>query len=146
MLAIADSRFQGELLRQAKDARKFPAHFEIPARRRDNTPARIERALRPLRARGQLSPFPFGTDFTEVEQRLIPALEILGNASASNLIGLGLRGAYASATARDGECLARLGLARPQSFADRISGILVRAALQASAADDAIAIRNGTRA
>jgi len=143
MLAIADSRFQPELLRQAKDARKIPAHFEIPAAHRDNTPARIERALKPLRARGLLPPFPFGTDFTDVEQRLIPALEILQNASASGLIGLGLSGVFASANSQDRECLARVGLANPRSFADRVTGILLRAALKASAADRAIGTAEG---
>ena len=137
MLAIADSRFQPELLRQAKDARKVPAHFEIPPACRDNTPDKIARALGPLSARGLLPPFPFGTDFTPVEQRLIPALEILETAlaSARGLVRLALSGMSASADQQDRECLARLGLANPHSFADRVTAILVRAALKASAAD-----------
>ena len=44
MLGVADSRFQGELMRQAKDAGKLPQNFEIPAARRDNHPERIARA------------------------------------------------------------------------------------------------------
>ena len=35
MLAVADSRFQGELARQAKDAGKLPKNFEIPADKRE---------------------------------------------------------------------------------------------------------------
>lgn len=134
VLAIADSRFQPELLRQAKDARKILAQYEIPAAYRDNTPEKIAHALKPLRARGQLPPFPFGTDFTEVEQRLIPALEILQNAQARafGLFQLALNGPFASADPQDRECLARLDLATPRSIADRISAILVRAALKAA--------------
>jgi acyl-CoA hydrolase len=146
MLAIADSRFQPELLRQAKDARKIPAHYEIPAAHRDNTPDKILRALKPLRARGQLPPFPFGTDFTAIEQRLIPALEILQNASAStgSLVRLALSGLFAAIDPQDQECLALLDLAKPRSFADRVTGILVRAALKASAADQTIETEEGT--
>ncbi|MGD0142103.1 MAG: acetyl-CoA hydrolase/transferase C-terminal domain-containing protein [Rhizomicrobium sp.] len=140
MLGIADSRYQPELLRAAKDARKIPADFEIPAAHRNNTPDRIARALGPLRARGLLPPFPFGTDFTDVEQRLIPALEILEreSASAGGVTRLALRGLFASADAQNRECLARIGLAKPRSFADRAYRILVRAALKASAAADTI--------
>ena len=45
MLAVADSRFQDELLREAKDAGKIEQSFVLPAAFRDNTPERIERAL-----------------------------------------------------------------------------------------------------
>src|SRR5438876_4671264 len=62
MLAIADSRFQDELLRRAKDAGKIEKSFELPAACRDNTPERIARALG--EARELLPPFPFGSDFT----------------------------------------------------------------------------------
>src|SRR5467141_2960782 len=52
MLGIADSRFQAELARQAKDAGKLPKSFEIPANHRDNHPERIADALRPAREAG----------------------------------------------------------------------------------------------
>src|SRR5246127_1754027 len=38
MLAITDSRWQDDLLRRAKDARKIEPTFEIPNSARDNTP------------------------------------------------------------------------------------------------------------
>ena len=81
MLAVTDSRFQDELLRRAKDAGKIEKAFELPAACRDNTPERIARALAPAREQGLLPLFPFGTDFTETEQRLIPALQLLEAAS-----------------------------------------------------------------
>ena len=85
MLSIADSRFQDELARQAKDAGKLAKGFRDPAAHRDNTPERIAAALKPAREAGLLPSFPFGSDFTEVEQRLIPALQILQEAQASPL-------------------------------------------------------------
>ena len=75
MLAITDSRFQDELLRQAKDAGKIERSFTLPKSARDNTPDAIARALKPAAEAGLLPTFPFGTDFTAVEQRLIPALQ-----------------------------------------------------------------------
>src|SRR5262249_2641382 len=88
MLAVADSRFQDELLRQARDAGKIERGFALPAHCRDNTPERIARALAPARAQGLLPVFPFGTDFTATEARLIPALELLRSASPARLAGL----------------------------------------------------------
>jgi acyl-CoA hydrolase len=77
MLAVADSRFQDDLLRRARDAGKIERGFELPAACRDNTPERITRALAPARDEGLLPPFPFGSDFTATEARLIPALKLL---------------------------------------------------------------------
>jgi hypothetical protein len=129
MLAIADSRFQPELMRQVKEAGKLPRGYEIPAGHRDNTPARVARALEPLRARGLLPLFPLGTDFTPVEQRLVPALALLGDAASSRaqLLSLALQGLRRGAS--DSEALARLGLDAPKSFSDRLYRLLVRAAL-----------------
>lgn len=115
MLSIADSRFQPELMRAAKDAGKLPKNYELPAVMRENTPERIERALAPFHARGFLPPFPFGTDFNKIEQRLIPALQTLQSASASplSLIQLALKGGNGeAAAAAENDCLARLGLDR----------------------------------
>ena len=92
MLAVTDSRFQDELMRRAKDAGKLEREFELPAACRDNTPERIARALAPAQEQGLLPTFPFGTDFTAIEQRLIPALERLGAATPLRLAGLLARG------------------------------------------------------
>jgi acyl-CoA hydrolase len=125
MLGITDSRWQGELLRQAKDAGKIERGFEIPAHARDNTPKAIERKLRPAREAGVLPEFPFGTDFTEVEQKLIPALGTLKSASRFELLSLLLQ---PSAPA-DSRCLERLGLAEPKGLRDWVYARLVRSAL-----------------
>src|SRR5471032_2071342 len=57
MVSVTDSRFQNELMRQAKDAGKLPKNFEIPAAHRDNHPDRIAAALKPAREAGLLPPF-----------------------------------------------------------------------------------------
>jgi len=134
MLQVADSRCQGELARQAKDAGKLPKNFEIPAAHRENFPERIARALKPARDAGMLPSFPFGSDFTEVEQRLIPALQILQDAQRSpqRLAGLLWQGLAGRPDAADRECLARLGLDHPATLSERIYRALVSAALARS--------------
>jgi Acetyl-CoA hydrolase/transferase C-terminal domain len=134
MLAVADSRFQGELARQAKDAGKLPKEFEIPAAYRQNFPERIAKALKPARDAGLLPSFPFGSDFTDVEQRLIPALQMLQDAQRSplRLPGLLWQGFSRVPDAADKECLARLGLDRPATFSERAYRALVGAALARS--------------
>jgi hypothetical protein len=138
MLGVADSRFQAELARQARDAGKLPNSFEIPAVHRENYPDRIARALKPARDAGLLPSFPFGTDFTEVEQRLIPALQLLQDAQRSplRLPGLLWEGLTRTPAPADYDCLARLGLDRPATFSERAYRALVSAALARSRDDD----------
>src|SRR5262249_56695639 len=64
MLAVADSRFQDELLRRARGGGQIERGFELPPACRDNTPARLARALAPARAAGLPPPFSFVCDFT----------------------------------------------------------------------------------
>jgi hypothetical protein len=134
MLGIADSRFQAELARQAKDAGKLPKSFEIPAVHRENYPERIADALKPAREAGLLPRFPFGSDFTDTEQRLIPALQLLQDAQRTpmRLPGLLWQGFRRAPDAADHECLARLGLDTPKTLAERAYRALVSAALARS--------------
>jgi hypothetical protein len=134
MLSISDSRFQGELAKVAKDAGKLPKDFEIPRAHRGNYPEAIAAALRPAREAGLLPSFPFGSDFTETEQRLIPALQLLREAQRSplRLPGLLWQGMTQPPNAARLECLARLGLDKPTTFAERAYRALVNAALARS--------------
>lgn len=75
MLAIADSRFQGELHDNAKAAGKLPDDHRIPDAHRRNFPQKVQDWLLPHRA--DLPDFPFGSEFTEIEEVLLPALERL---------------------------------------------------------------------
>jgi hypothetical protein len=131
MLAVADSRFQSELTRQAKDAGKLPKNFEILPAHRENFPERIASALKPAREAGLLPSFPFGSDFTDVEQRLIPALQILQDAQRSpqRLPGLLWQGLTHTPDSADFECLTRLGLEAPATLSERAYRALVSAAL-----------------
>jgi acyl-CoA hydrolase len=130
MLTITDQRFQGDLLRQAKDAGKIERWFELPKAARGNTPEAIERALKPAMEAGLLSTFPFGTDLTEIEQRLLLALQTLKSASTRELAAFMFRGL--AGHRKDLVCLDRVGLAKPRRPAEWLYSILIRGALSQS--------------
>ncbi len=110
MIRIADSRFQLALLDQAKKAGKIRSDYKIDPTKCRNTPERLNSWLGPARRAGLLRQFPFGTDFSETEQRLLPALAILKRASNSPaaLARLFAHGLVSRPDAS--ECLERLGL------------------------------------
>jgi hypothetical protein len=133
MLAVADYRFQDKLLTRAKRAGKIEQHFELPGAWRDNTPERIARALAPAREQGLLPPFPFGTDFTAVEQRLIPALALLRASSPSRRLALLVKGLLSrKPPVQVADCLSRMGFERQASLKDRAYAALLKGALQES--------------
>lgn len=67
MINIADSRFQQQLLKEAKAARKLPPDYEIPPQYRQNYPERIASCLQPFLEGGYLKSHPFGTGLPEDE-------------------------------------------------------------------------------
>ena len=74
LIEIADSRFQDDLVEQAKRAGKLRKDYRIPDYARNNHPSRLETLLKKYRERGLFTSFPFGTDFTEDELVLRKAL------------------------------------------------------------------------
>lgn len=82
MLEIADGEFQDGLLGQARDAGKIEAGYRLP-KDGGNSPDAVSDALREARAGGHCCAFPFGTDFTPIEQRLLPALSLLKERTAT---------------------------------------------------------------
>jgi acyl-CoA hydrolase len=131
MLSVTDSRFQDELLREAKSNAKISKDYEIPAAYRHNTPKRIAKALQPAKERGLLPDFPFGTDFTDVELRIIPALQLLKQKLASplSLIPVLLRGLFAPNTPESEAAIERMGLTKVTNLKDRVYRLLLRGAL-----------------
>jgi acyl-CoA hydrolase len=131
MLTIADSRFQPDLLKAAKAAKKIEASYEIPAAYRDNTPEQIARALKPAREAGLLPAFPLGTDFDETEQRLLPALGKLQAAQPHprQMIGLLAKGLRVKPSAKDEAALKRMGLDAQKSLKDGLYAALLKGAL-----------------
>ena len=116
MLSIADSRFQDDLLAQAKTAGKISHSYKIPDQFRNNTPGRIKRILSPMRENDVLPTFPFGTDFTEVEQQLLPALEFLKQKSSLEITGFFLQGLLGGPPSRSTiDCMEHMSLKKAKN-------------------------------
>jgi acyl-CoA hydrolase len=79
LINIADSRFQKQLLDQAKKANKIPKDYEIPEEYRHNTPDKIINQLKPYQEQGYFKAFPFGSDFTPIEITLGGSLTAMKN-------------------------------------------------------------------
>ena len=128
MIGIADARFQDELAEQAKQAGKLDPDWKIPERARANTPGALERTLSPFVERDMFPDYPFGSDFTETEQRLIPALQKL-KALSKNKHALA-KAAFSGRASDFPDELARLGLDTPGGLVDRLYARLIAAALR----------------
>ncbi len=134
MLNVADSRFQNDLLLEAIAAGKISADYDIPEMFRHNTPARLQAVYDGYQKQGMFPMLPFGSDFTYVEERLLPALGWLKEKTQPrNLLKL------ARATLRDHANdqefkvhLERMGLDQPASLKEEIYQRLLHAALSAT--------------
>ena len=139
LLGIADARFQDELLAAAQRAGKIEHGYRIPDGARRNTPAALADALRPLRAQGCFSEFPFGTDLTGEEVVLAKALKRLeaATATAGGRAAAALRALVAPSGAAGLEAyLARLRLDAPRTLRQRLSARLVAQAIRAVLEED----------
>ncbi len=135
MIGIADSRFQGDLLAQAKAAGKIEAGYEIPTHQRDNTPEGLARKLGAARAAGVLPDYPFGTDLDPDEQSLATALERLKAMTATPFArasAIAQAMALSAPSTDEQRRLARLGLERPSRLQDHIMRRLICLALRAN--------------
>ncbi|MDX6080236.1 acetyl-CoA hydrolase/transferase C-terminal domain-containing protein [Xanthomonas campestris pv. incanae] len=131
MAGICDARFQTALLAQARQSRKLRDVPEQAARAQRNTPQALEAALAPFRRDGSLPDYPLGSDFTDTEQRLLPALGWLKSATTGKTAALAtLMRVLLSRTIGDAACLQRMDLATPRSLGDRVQAKLLAYALQ----------------
>jgi len=133
MCAIADSRFAGALREAARASGKLaPDAAGSPpiARRLDHTPERLRDTLAPFRADGTLPDYPLGSDFTEVEQRLVKALGLLkaGTSTRASTVRTVLQALF-SDSGRDHEALRRMDLEKPASLGDKLQARLLSWAL-----------------
>jgi acyl-CoA hydrolase len=136
MLSISDARFLDALCAEAKAHGKLAADFEIPEAWRRHRPRRLREILAPLQQKGLLPKFPFGSDFTQVEQRLLPALNWL-KANAGNWRGK-LRLLHAAIrpgapALGEEEALTRMALSVPTTWKARFEQRLLQAALRRKA-------------
>lgn len=119
LIAVADSRFQDDLVRAAKRHGKLPAGYEVPERYRRNLPDVLQATLHPWAEAGLLPDFPFGTDLTDDELHIVRALKKLKHASQHpmELVQMAVRSLWEGKEAPHAY-LERLGLDDAHSFKD----------------------------
>ena len=119
LLAVADSRFQDELIGQAKAHGKLEAGWQLPEQHRHNLPQALEDKLHPWAQAGLLPDFPFGTDFTADELHIVRALKKLQHASEhpAELLTMAIKSLWDNREAPQAY-LQRLGLDEARSFKD----------------------------
>ncbi len=121
LIAIADSRFQDELVEQAKEHGKLEASYEVPECFRHNLPEVLAAKLKPWSEAGLLPDFPFGTDLTDDELHMVRAMKKMKHAShhPSELLTMAVKSLWEGKEAPPAY-LERLGLAEVHSFKDRV--------------------------
>ncbi|WP_088284095.1 acetyl-CoA hydrolase/transferase C-terminal domain-containing protein [Ideonella sp. A 288] len=119
LIAIADSRFQPELIAAAKAHGKLAASYTLPGRYAENLPDALDARLHPWSKAGLLPAFPFGTDLTPDELHIVTALKRLKHATQHpvELVQLAVRSLWQDREAPHAY-LERLGLADAHSFKD----------------------------
>lgn len=130
LIEVADSRFQDDLVRQAKRAGKISADYVVPPLFRNNTPRSIQRRLAPYKSEGLFQRFPFGTDFTEEELVLGRALKALKRkAGSKRKLAQLLVQPRAGDDAALRPYLRRMQLDAPRGLEERLYARLLRAEL-----------------
>ena len=119
LIAIADSRFQSDLIAQAKAHGKLEASYQLPERYTQNLPEALEAKLHPWAEAGLLPDFPFGTDLTEDELRMVRAMKKIKHASEhpAELLTMTIKSLWEGREAPKAY-LDRLGLTEAHSFKD----------------------------
>ncbi len=135
MLQVADSRFQPELQEQAVAAGKLESGWQIPAPYNNNMPQALADTLAAAGSAGTLPDYPFGTDFTAVEQRLLPALEEISQRAHSRralagLVWQGLR--IGRLSELEQSCMARMELDESRRPDTLLQSLLLKGALGSS--------------
>ncbi|WP_374437621.1 acetyl-CoA hydrolase/transferase C-terminal domain-containing protein [Inhella sp.] len=117
LLAIADSRFQDELIKEAKQHGKLEDDWQLPEAYRHNTPQELDAKLHPFTEQGLLPGFPFGTDLTPDELKIVAALRRLKKATQNpvELVKLAMKAFWEGKEAPPAY-LERLGLDEAQGF------------------------------
>jgi hypothetical protein len=121
MIAVADSRFQPELVKQAKAHGKLENDYEVPECYRRNLPEVLAAKLKPWSQAGLLPDFPFGTDLTDDELNMVRAMKKMKQASyhPRAMLGMAVKSLWEGKEAPPAY-LARLGLQRGSGFKDKL--------------------------
>jgi acyl-CoA hydrolase len=131
LLCVADSAFQPQLLEAANEAGKLAASYELPADARRNTPAALQAVFEDDDVAAHFPPYPLGSAFTPIEQKLSEALQWLEARTAQPWPRARTIAAAIMQPIRveHDEAFARMRLDRPRGLGERLSRRLLGLAL-----------------
>jgi acyl-CoA hydrolase len=138
MLNITDSDFQQDLLKTAQQNNKIAKDYRIPAEFQNNTPEQFAAPLKVSNFKSLFRPFPFGSDFTPEEEKIVIALQALQydqRSSRLKLLGNVVKGLPKNIQNFAPE-LGRMGLLQPQNLAEYLYRRLLLQYLDAGAKMD----------
>lgn len=117
LIRIADARFQPELVAAAQAHGKLPRDWQLPEAWTHNTPQALDEKLHPWTVAGLLPGFPFGTDLTADELKMVAALRRLKKATQHpvELVTMAIKSLWDGKEAPPAY-LTRLGLDEAQGF------------------------------
>ncbi len=131
MLKVTDSRFQDDLIKQAKLNGKLAPDFELAKEYRQNTPEKLNAIFKPFQADGHFAPFPFGTDLTAEEVAIGGSLKTLKAKKKSAIIKGLIKELFKSVPPHAEPFLKRMELDRPKTRKERIMRKVVLSAMRA---------------
>jgi len=133
MLKVADSRFQEQLMRKAKEHNKLPKDYVIPDEYRNNTPEWLNNTLNKYRQQDVIPSFPLGTQFDQEELVLGQALRSFANKTPIEKIKIMpdiLKMGRNSLNGDSGKYFKRMELDSPKGFKEKMYKRLVACALK----------------
>lgn len=121
LIKIADSRFQPELLQQAKAAGKVARDYEIPEAFTQNYPAIIDALCAKYRSADLFPKYPNGSSFTDTELKIVKALKVLAGKGQTKTgkLKMVFEALTSQKPTRDMQVfLQRMNLEKPQGFTE----------------------------
>ena len=133
MIKIADSRFQNELIEEAKKHGKIEADWVLPEEYKNNYPEKVEAFIKSYQAEGYFKQFPYGTEVLPEEAVLAGSLKgfksSLEAKPVSTLFKL-ITEIVKSAPEKAAPYLKRMDLEKPANIGERLQQKMVIAALK----------------
>ncbi|MGB3225570.1 MAG: acetyl-CoA hydrolase/transferase C-terminal domain-containing protein [Desulforhopalus sp.] len=131
ILKITDSRFQDDLIKEAKLHGKLAPDFELALEYRQNLPRKLEAMMKPFQADGLFAPFPFGTDFTTEEIAIGGSLKVLAARKKTAIVKGLVAELFRSIPSHAKPYLERMRLDKPKTGKEKIMRKIVLSAMRA---------------
>ena len=131
ILKVTDSRFQDQLIKEAKRHGKLAPDFELAPEYKQNYPEKLEALLQPFQADGHFVPFPFGTDFTPEEIVIGGSLKAFAKKKKPAIIKGLLAEMFRPVPSQAKQYLKRMQLDEPKSAKEKIMQKVVLSAMRA---------------